>query len=388
MQVTIIAPVLGEENNGTTVATFNLIHSLREKGHKVNVVCGDQYRKGEKDFYILPILSLGPLDMIVKANNVVLARFDKKIIRDACKGSDVVHVTMPLFLGARVASFIKHELGLPVTAGFHAQAENFSSHIFNLMESDFFNRYIYRRYHRGLFQYCEAIHYPTKFIQGLYEGVVGPTNGYVISNGVRDTFHPYPVTRPDHLKDKKIILFTGRLSKEKSHHILIKAVSLSKYESDIQLVFAGQGPRRKKLEKLAKKRLTNQPIINFFSHQELNNLINMADLYVHPAEIEIEAISCLEAIKCGKVPVIANSPRCATKAFAIDDRSLFKVNDVKNLSDKIDYWFDHDDERVRMGKIYAQSPIVDSVEVSMDKMEAMFMEVIGHGQKQDLLLQR
>ncbi|HKM02383.1 MAG TPA: hypothetical protein VJZ31_00415, partial [Bacilli bacterium] len=101
MQITIIAPVLGEENNGTTVATFNLINSLRDKGHKVNVVCGDEFRQGQEGFYILPQLSLGPIDPIVKANNVVLARFDKNIIREACKGSDVVHVTMPLFLGAR-----------------------------------------------------------------------------------------------------------------------------------------------------------------------------------------------------------------------------------------------------------------------------------------------
>lgn len=387
MQITIIAPVLGEENNGTTVATFNLIRSLREKGHQVNVVCGDEYRKGEEGFFILPKLSLGPINPIVKANNVVLAKLDKRIIRQACKGSDVVHVTMPLFLGARVAKFVKQELNIPVTGGFHAQAENFSSHILNLMNNNLFNTIIYRKYNKGLYQYCDAIHYPTKFIRGVFEDIVGPTPGYVISNGVRETFYRKEVERPLALKDKKIILFTGRMSKEKSHHILVKAVALSKYESDIQLVFAGQGPREKKIKKLAKKCLTNQPIMKFFSFNELNEMINMADLYVHPAEVEIEAISCLEAIKCGKVPVIANSPTCATKAFALDERSLFKVNNVRDLSDKIDYWFDHDKERLRMGEVYAKSPAVDSVEVCMDKMETMLMEVVENGQKQDYILQ-
>lgn len=387
MQVTIIAPVLGEENNGTTVATFNLINSLREKGHHVNVVCGDDFRKGQPGFYVLPKQSLGPIDGIVKANNVVLAKMDKGIIREACRGSDVVHVTMPLFLGAKVAKFIKKELGLPVTGGFHAQAENFSSHILNWMNSDIFNRYIYKRYHAGLYQYCDGIHYPTTFIKDVFERIVGPTPAYVVSNGVRDTFYQKDVERPDYLKGKKVILFTGRLSKEKSHAILVKAVALSKYESDIQLVFAGQGPREKQIRKLAKKRLSNQPIIKFFSFNELNDMINIADLYVHPAQIEIEAISCLEAIKCGKVPVIANSPGCATKAFALDDRSLFEVNNPRDLSDKIDYWFDHDEERKRMGKVYAQSPVVDSVEKCMDKMEDMLMEVIANAKQESLLLQ-
>jgi len=387
MQITIIAPVLGEENNGTTVATFNLINSLREKGHKVNIVCGDEFRRGQEGFYILDQLSLGPIDGIVKANNVVLAKFDKEIIREACKGSDVVHVTMPLFLGAKVAKFIKNELKIPVTGGFHAQAENFSSHVFNLMNNRLFNNIIYNKYNKGLYQHCDAIHYPTSFIREVFEDIVGPTNGYVISNGVRDTFYRKDVEKPLELKDKKIILFTGRLSKEKSHHILIRAISLSKYESDIQLVFAGQGPREKKLRKLAKKLLTNQPIIKFFSFEGLNDMINMADLYVHPSEVEIEAISCLEAIKCGKVPVIANSPRCATKAFALDDRSLFKVNDARDLSDKIDYWFDNEKEKLRMGEVYAKSPVVDSVEVCMDKMELMLMEVAGNVEQQDYILQ-
>lgn len=388
MKITIIAPVLGEENNGTTVATFNLINSLREKGHQVNVVCGDQFRKGQKDFYVLPIQSLGPFDPIVKANNVVLAKMDRKIIRAACKGSDVVHVTMPLFLGSKVAKFITRELNIPVTGGFHAQAENFSSHVLNCMRSKALNRFIYRRYYAGLYQHCSAIHYPTKFIRDVFEDIVGPTNGYIASNGVRHNFHQKKVERPAHLKDKKIILFTGRMSKEKSHTVLIRAVALSKYESDIQLVFAGQGPQEKNLKKLARKTLSNQPIMKFFSFDELNDMINMTDLYVHPAEIEIEAISCLEAIKCGRVPVIANSPGCATKAFALDERSLFKVNDARDLSDKIDYWFDHEDERVRMGEEYAKSPVVDSVEVSMDKMEAMFMEVIANAKSESLLLQQ
>ena len=70
----------------------------------------------------------------------------------------------------------------------------------------------------------------------------------------------------------------------------------------------------------------------------------MMDLYCHPAEIEAEAISCIEAIACGKVPIIANSPRCATKAFAVDERSLFKVNDSKDLARKIDHFIEHPEE--------------------------------------------
>ena len=35
----------------------------------------------------------------------------------------------------------------------------------------------------------------------------------------------------------------------------------------------------------------------------------MSDLYVHAADVEIEAMSCMEAFAGGLVPVIANSPQ-------------------------------------------------------------------------------
>lgn len=69
--------------------------------------------------------------------------------------------------------------------------------------------------------------------------------------------------------------------------------------------------------------------ISFFTRQELLNLLRCADLYCHPAEVEIESIACLEAIACGLVPVIADSPKSAAKAFALDDKSLFKNKDAR-----------------------------------------------------------
>ncbi|MBQ0099864.1 MAG: hypothetical protein KBS91_04905 [Firmicutes bacterium] len=45
MKITIIAEVLGEANNGTTIACLNLINYLKSKGHEVKVVCPDQDKK-------------------------------------------------------------------------------------------------------------------------------------------------------------------------------------------------------------------------------------------------------------------------------------------------------------------------------------------------------
>ena len=382
MKICVVSDVLDEENNGTTIAAMNLIRSLKEKGHEVKIVCPvTKYHNGD-DFYFVPKLKLPKvLQNIVDKNNVVIGRPKKKIFYEAMKDCDVVHVMIPLFIGPKAARFAKKKLHKPVTIGFHAQAENVSSHILGLMNSKMVNKVIYKHYYNKAYKYADCIHYPTNFIRNVFEDIVGDTNGYVISNGVQKIFKPTESERPEELKNKKVILFTGRLSLEKSHSVLIKAISKSKYEKDIQLILAGQGPRKDEILKLSSKLLTNQPIINFYSREELVKIINYADLYCHPAEVEIEAISCLEAICCGLVPVIANSPKCATKEFALDERSLFTVNDPDSLRDKIDYWFDHPEELKEMKEKYANSASRFDFDECMDKMELMIKDAYKLNEK-------
>ncbi|MFQ7034868.1 MAG: hypothetical protein ACLRTQ_03880 [Candidatus Borkfalkia sp.] len=38
MKITIVADVLGEENNGTTITAKRLIQHLKERGHAVRVI--------------------------------------------------------------------------------------------------------------------------------------------------------------------------------------------------------------------------------------------------------------------------------------------------------------------------------------------------------------
>lgn len=353
MNVLVVCDVLGEENNGTTIAAMNLIRFLKSSGDNVRILCADKNRAGEKNTFVVPNIYLGCLiNHILKKNNVALAYPKTSVIKEALKNVDVVHVILPFALGVKTAK-IARKMGIPVTAGFHCQAENFTSHIFNTMNSKLINKLVYKTFYRKLYKYVNAIHYPTEFIKDVFkETVKRKTNAYVISNGVNDIYKKQNVIREEVLNNKFNILFIGRLSKEKSHPVLLKAIKYSKYKDKIQLVFAGKGPREKNIVKLAKKLKINMPIINFYSREDLVKVINSSDLYVHPAEIEIEAISCLEAITCGVVPIISDSPRSATNRFALSDQNLFKNNDPKDLARKIDYWIEHPNEKMECSNNY------------------------------------
>ena len=370
MIITIVCDVLGQENNGTTIAAMNLIRFLESKNHEVKILCS--YQENAKDnFFMVKSRNFFIFNNYVKKNGVTLAKPQKEIIKEAIDGSDIVHIMMPFALGRTAAEYAK-ERNIPITAGFHVMAENFSSHIF-MKNSKLVNNLTYHHFQR-LYKLCDAIHYPTQYLRDLFEKLFGKTNGYVISNGVNEIFKPNP--QKFNLNEKIRILYSGRYSKEKSHKILLKAVSESKYKDKIELILAGNGPLKEELEHLAKSYQINV-IFKFFSRQEIVDVINSSYLYVHAAEIEAEGISCLEAITCGVVPIISNSSRSATKNYALDENNLFECNNSQSLAQKIDFWIENPDIREIYSKKYIDYSNEKFNQIScMEKMESMLLETI------------
>ena len=106
-------------------------------------------------------------------------------------------------------------------------------------------------------------------------------------------------------KGDKIILYVGRLSKEKGVDVLIKAFSFIK-DLNIKLYIVGGGPQEKILLRQA-ERLGLMDRIKFLGHMhhsEIPNLMNVADLFVLPSRSEGYPNVLLEALACG-IPVLA-----------------------------------------------------------------------------------
>lgn len=367
MRVTIICDVLGEANNGTTLAALNLIRYLREKGHDVTVVAPG--KQDTIEHIEVPTLNLGSfLNGILRKNGVCLAKADKKILDTAIKGADVVHLLLPFPLSWAALKIAK-QYDIPCTASFHCQAENITAHV-GLMNNRLVSHWIYKAFYRKVYRYCAAVHYPTEFIRQVFESQTHPTHAYVISNGVNDMFVP----AESHIQHEKFtIICSGRYSREKAQWQLIRAVSQLPYKEKIHIIFAGDGPRREHLIKLAKKYGIDCEF-QFFSRPELLKRLQNADLYVHTALIEIEAISCIEAICCGLVPVICNSERSATRFFALGEETLFEPFHTRDLADKIDYWYTHPTEKAAKSKEYESLRGRFSQNSCMEKMENMLME--------------
>jgi len=375
MKITVVCDIYGKENNGSAIVAYNLIRFLESQGHDVRILCADQAQKGKKNVYVVPNLNFGKaLNAYVAKVGVSLAKPQKRIIKAALEGVDAVHIMMPLTLGLATVK-VAHAMGLPITAGFHMQAENLTSY-FKLNKSRLANKLANHFMYDHFYRYVDCIHYPTRFIRDTFESAVKrKTPGYVISNGVHSYVRPRKVDKPAELQDKIVLLTTGRYSTEKSQDVLIKAVARSKYKDKIQLILGGEGIKEEYYRRLAAD-LPIQPVFKFYSRTEIIDVLNYADMYVHPAQIELEGISCIEAIACGKMTIVSDSRLSATHNFAVDDKCVFRAQDDQDLARVIDFWIENPDLRHQYEERYLHSAVAYDQTECMHRMESMIFDAI------------
>ena len=124
MNIAIICDVLGEENNGTTIAAMTLIRYLKAQGHTVRIVCADQKKKGMEDVFVVPNLNLGKLlNRYIEKVGVSLAKADNAILAEALNGVDHVHIMLPFSLGTAVIKMAK-KMALKMKDKLHCDGVN------------------------------------------------------------------------------------------------------------------------------------------------------------------------------------------------------------------------------------------------------------------------
>ncbi len=372
MKILFVIDQLDSPNNGTTVSAMRFAQGLRQAGHIVYLAgCG---KKGEFKYIFKPIHMMPIVSHIIRSQGMRFSMPNKKNMREIISKFDIVHFCTPFLLSASGLKLAK-ELNIPHTAAFHVQPENIT-YTLNLGKNDKVNDFIYGFFRDSFYNHFTHIHCPSNFIANELKNHGYTAKLHVISNGICSDFKYINVDKPENLKDKFVITMVGRYSNEKRQDILIDAISKSKYCNKIQLILAGKGPKEFSYKRRALS-LPNYPIFDFYSKSELLNVLGYTDLYVHPADAEIEAISCMEAIACGNVPIISNSEKSATPQFALDRNSLFEAGNSSDLAEKIDFWIEHPEFKNEMSVKYAESMNKYRIEDSIKKMEEMFKDAIS-----------
>lgn len=376
MKILIVIDQYDNLSNGTTISARRFVEGLRKKGHEVKVLSTGKNENEEEGLkaYRFPKI----IDKYFKANEMVFAKPNEEIMRKEFEGQDIIHFYMPFKL-SREGVELARKMKIPHTTAFHVQPENITYAV-GLGTNTLINDKLYSHF-RTYYNKFRHIHCPSNFIAKQLEEHEYKSKLHVISNGVEEDFKLNRSEKPKDLKDKIVISMVGRYSPEKRQDVLIDAISKSKYSDKIQLILGGKGQCYEEYKKQGEK-LKNKPIMKFYPKEELINMLSYTDIYVHSADAEIEAISCLEAIALGNVPIISNSKESATVQFAMDSESLFEHGNSLDLAKKIDYFLDNPEYLEKKRKEYSEFAKNFKIEKSIELIEEMFKEEIRDYEKE------
>lgn len=229
---------------------------------------------------------------------------------------DLIHVHSPFILG-QVGAVQARRLNIPLLFTYHTLYEQYVHYV---PVSKNLTRELVVRLSRYFCNRCDLVITPTQKVKELLDdyGVLAPIE--IIPTGI--DLDRFGQGDPSWLRRKlrldpaeKILLFVGRLTKEKNVDFLIRAFAQTQENHPrTRLVLVACGPEADNLKGLAAT-LGLQERVVFMGPQTGPALVNCyhgADCFVFPSVTETQGLVILEAMAAG-LPVIA------VNAFGVAD---------------------------------------------------------------------
>ena len=138
-------------------------------------------------------------------------------------------------------------------------------------------------------------------------------------------------------RSQKLLLYVGRLAREKNTQTLFQAFELlhRRYPNQFHLLVIGDGPQRKELKNL-RQCTQNASWIQYCTDSDhLARYYRAADLFVHPGVQETFGLVALESQACG-TPVVGIRGSYMDRIICHDQESWAQENSAGALADAIE----------------------------------------------------
>jgi glycosyltransferase involved in cell wall biosynthesis len=343
LKIAMVCDPIGSNKSGVVVSTLRFSKLLKDRGH--NVIFIGARSKEHKDhshhdgvkayrYPSLPVPKSGGWNLAFPTVNKL-----KKVFKD--EKIDVVHILLPMS-GAIVAILAAKALNIKIVAHSHSQPENLFMDMPKIIQPALGK--LWNKYLAWLYSKAETIIYPTKFGHNLLHHLTEKDKNFsIVSNGVNlDVYQPREIgdfcARFHIPKNSLKIVYVGRIFPEKSIDTLIKAVPhLIKGNQNIHVMIAGAGHVRPKLEKLVHRLGVSHHVtfLGLVSDEDKILAYNAGDIFVSPSFAELEGMTVLEAMACGKPVIVPDAEMNAAKFFINGNGFLFKTADHIDLADQI-----------------------------------------------------
>jgi len=303
--------------NGVVTSTLILKENLERLGHKVYVFTTTDAKEpqGERDVYripSIPIVSEKRLGLFYQPRLI-------KIIKGL--NLDIIHTHTEFSLGI-FGRMIANDLNIPLIHTYHTIYEDYTHYIVKFPKLDPLAKVAARKISTNFCNSTSRVVVPTTKVRDLLLSYGVKRDLTVIATGInmnhlsacQDYFHSRQRLRSSMgLKDgNKVILYVGRLSKEKNiSELLINLHEYLKMRTELKFVLIGDGPETNDLKNLANKLNLNEQVI-FAGAKPWHSIMSyyhIGDVFVSASQSETQGITYIEALASG-LPIVVKSDPC------------------------------------------------------------------------------
>jgi 1,2-diacylglycerol 3-alpha-glucosyltransferase len=301
MRLAMISEDYEPARAGVGVHLQNLVCALIDRGHELVVITSR--RRGEPAHVETPGLT------VYRHASVRVSGFSHSVTTTAALRRalerhhvDVVHEHF-LSRTAVQARRASAELGVPAIYTYH-MAEEILTSPFSWCPP------IQRRLTKAIIDFCnrfELVTFPSAALADQVRKKGLTTSSQVLGNVIAFGKDSAPLVAA--APGRFVLLFVGRLSREKNLALLVRAFAAfhARFPS-AELWLAGAGPERHALEALAASAGVG-PHVTFLGHlpnAELASRYRAADVFVLPSLFETQGMVCVEAMQFGKPLVVSD----------------------------------------------------------------------------------
>ena len=300
----------------TSMALFR--RGLIEAGHDVYVIAPEYKDYEDEEPYIFRFPALNLPERL----DFSLAISFKSSMAPTVRGIKpaLIHSQHPVWMGDLATAFAR-DLNLPLVFTFHSRYDEYAQRyvpiapeLAGIVAEEIIKRYLEK---------CAHVVAPTPsirdFILQSYDADVPVT---VVPTPVDlSLYHdlaPKRVRAALGLENVELLLYVGRLAKEKSLDFLLRAFAgIVTQRPQARLLLVGKGPHERRLRRLTRKLDLGERVIftGPIPHDEVPHYAAAADLFVFPSVTETQGLVLIEAMAAG-APVVAVEAPGSTDVLA------------------------------------------------------------------------
>jgi glycosyltransferase involved in cell wall biosynthesis len=318
--------------NGVTLSVSLLKKALEDQGHEVFV-----FTFGYLDYE-------DDEERVIRSRGIPISDTGYYIglglspqARKLYKTMDVLHAHHP-FISGPIAVSCGRRYDIPVVFTSHTRYDIYARYYLPFVP-DSLSRLFFKTYFPLFTSRCDLVIAPSRGIYDLLRSFGVKARVEIIHNGIdlEPFLSPPKKAKPDLVEDGKVLIFVGRIAKEKNLRFLLRAFASFKSElGRVHLIFVGGGNEISELKVLSRKLGIGGRVhfIGRVQYEEVPGYLAIADAFVTPSTAEGHPLSVIEALASG-LPVLGMDSSGIRETITHGFNGLLATDDLEDFGRKM-----------------------------------------------------